>query len=75
MGMKSVRGAYGCEWFTEWFRKTLKKKSLSIDDVSDMTGIGKATLAYYYSGVRSPSLKTFMVIIQLLGFELNIIEK
>lgn len=75
MGMNSVRGAYGCEWFTQWFQRTLKKRKMTIDEVSEKTGIGKATLAYYFSGARSPSLKTFMVIIQTLGYELNIREK
>lgn len=75
MAMKSIRGAYGCDWFTQWFQRTLKKRKLTIDEVSELTGIGKATLAYYFSGTRSPSLKTFMVIIQTLGYELNIREK
>ena len=69
------RAQYKCEWFTSWFRKMLGQRKLTIEQFSDITGLGTATVNYYRNGGRSPSLKTFLMILDVLGLEMQITEK
>ena len=66
---------YQCEWFTAWIRKTLGEKRITVEKLSEMTGIGKTTIMYYLGGVRSPNLKTFLLIAEKLDYDVQIVKK
>lgn len=69
------RSQYECEWFTQWFKKALGKRKITVESFSELTGLGQTTAMYYRNGVRSPSLKTFLMILDVLGYEMQITEK
>lgn len=66
---------YGCEWFTSWLKKALGKKRVTVEELARRTGISDTSAMYYFTGARSPSLKTFLLIADRLGYEVNITEK
>lgn len=72
---KQDKGLYRCDWFTEWFRGMLKKKEMNLETFSKLTGLGCTTVHNYSTGVRSPGLKTFLMILDKLGLEIQIVEK
>lgn len=72
---KSDQAQYRCDWFSTWFRRALGVRRVTTDQLAEMTGIGGTTVRYYMTGARSPSLKTFLLILDKLGFELQVVEK
>ena len=72
---KEDKMQYECEWFTRWFRRTLGVKEQTVESFSKLTGLGTTTVNCYRTGVRSPSLKTFLMMLDKLGLEIQITEK
>lgn len=66
---------YGVPWFTEWFRKTLGEKRMTVDQVAEKTGLNPSTVMQYRQGVRNPTLKNFLMVVDALGKEVKIVEK
>lgn len=50
-------------------------KSLTITDLSRMTGITPAAISRYENGRRIPSVESYNTIMTALGAELTVIEK
>ena len=63
---------YGVPWFTNWFRQALGEKRMTIDDVSKLTGISKTTVTYYMHGVRNPTLRNFLLLVEAFGKTIEI---
>ena len=66
------REKYGVPWFTDWFRKILGEKRMTIEHLSEITGIAQTTLMYYRTGVRNPTLKNFLAVVEALGMTIEI---
>lgn len=66
------REKYGVPWFTNWFRRTLGEKQMTIEQLSEKTGIAETTLMYYRTGVRNPTLKNFLTVVEALGKTIEI---
>lgn len=72
---KKDKTLYRCPWFSNWFKETLNKRKISVGEFSEMSGLGESIIMDYRCGVRSPSLKTFLLIADTLGYEVNLNEK
>ena len=66
------REKYGVPWFTNWFRKTLGEKRMTIEQLAIKTGIAESTLMYYRTGVRNPTLKNFLLVVNALDKTIEI---
>ena len=66
---------YKNDWFTDWFRKMLGQRRVSAEQVAKETGLGWRTVESYRTGERSPNLKTLMLIIDRMGYQIQITEK
>ena len=69
------KAQYMCEWFTNWFRRILAERRLTAQDFSNLTGLNQSTILDYRTGVRSPNLKTFLMMLDVLGLEIRIAPK
>lgn len=66
---------YRCEWFTAFIRKELGNKKLTTDELAKKIGLAQSTVMSWVTGVRSPGLKTFLMVLDVLGLEIKICEK
>lgn len=66
------REKYSVPWFTNWFRKTLGEKRMTIEQLAIKTGISESTLMYYRTGVRNPTLKNFLLVVNALDKTIEI---
>lgn len=58
-----------------WIKKQRLVKKLSIMSLSKATGVTRSTLSAIETGDRKPSLQTFMLILDGLGYEISINKK
>lgn len=63
---------YGVPWFTSWFRKALGETRMTVEQVAQATGISETTVMYYRQGVRNPTLKNFLLLVEALGKTIEI---
>lgn len=63
---------YSIDWFTNWFRQALAEKRMTIERLSEITGIGKQTITCYRLGVRNPTLRNVLLIVEALGMTIEI---
>ena len=66
------REKYGVPWFMNWFRKALGEKRMTVDQVAKATGITPSTVEKYRTGVRNPTLRNFLLIVEALGMTIEI---
>ena len=66
------REKYGVPWFTNWFRQALGETRMTVDQVAEATGITPSTVMGYRTGVRNPTLRNFLLIIEALGKTIEI---
>ena len=66
------REKYGVPWFTNWFRQTLGETKMTVDQVAKVTGITTSTVMGYRTGVRNPTLRNFLLIVEALGKTIEI---
>lgn len=69
------KAQYQCEWFTKWIRKTLGQQRMTAEQFAKLVGVSLTTVMTWLNGVRSPGLKTFLMILDKLGWEMTITEK
>ena len=66
------REKYGIQWFTDWFRQALTESHMTVEQVAEITGISKTTIMTYRTGARNPTLRNFMLILEVLGKTMEI---
>lgn len=66
------REKYGVPWFTNWFRQALGETRMTVDQVAEATGITPSTVMGYITGVRNPTLRNFLLILEALGKTIEI---
>ena len=63
---------YSIDWFTNWFRNALAEKRMTIEQISKATGISTSTITCYRLGVRNPTLRNVLLIVNALGMTIEI---
>ena len=58
---------YSIDWFTNWFRRAMAEKRMTIEQISEATGIST-----YRLGVRNPTLRNVLLIVNALGMTIEI---
>ena len=66
------REKYGVPWFTNWFRQALGEKQMTVDQIAEKTGLNPSTVMQYRTGVRNPTLKNFLLVVEALGMTIEI---
>lgn len=61
--------------FTDWLKNELEHRDISQYSLSKRTGISPQTISGYVKGTRSPSLYSFLVVLEALGKKIEIVRK
>ena len=68
------KSQYGNAWFTEFLKKLLSDRGITTGELAKKVGVSHTTVLEWSAGVRSPSLKTFMMIIEAFDMRMIIAE-
>ncbi len=59
----------------KWVQKQREDRNLTVQQMHEDTGIARATISAFENGKRIPNLSTFLLLIDRLGFEMEIRKK
>ena len=60
--------------FAEWLGNEMEQTGMTIQELADKSGLVKQTIFYYLMGDRSPSLISFILILNAFGKRFEIVD-
>lgn len=58
--------------FRLWFQRQLKNRNMTLKDFSRISGFGYVAVSHWVNGYCSPTLNSFLLILDAFGMKMNI---